>query len=88
MANFVHGTFKQIPYWKLRLRMREYGFRDMEAAEAVGMRKDLMSSRLTGKSCWTAREILALCELLEIPSDRVGEFFFPMLMQTARRAEG
>lgn len=33
----IRGTFKQIPYWKLRGRFHSCGFRDQEVAEYIGM---------------------------------------------------
>ena len=32
----IRGTFKQIPYWKLRGRFHSCGYRDQEVAEYIG----------------------------------------------------
>ena len=40
----IRGTFKQIPYWKLRGRFHSCGYRDQEVAEYIGIGRDTMSS--------------------------------------------
>ena len=44
----IRGTFKQIPYWKLRGRFHSCGFRDQEVAEYIGIGRDTMSGRMHG----------------------------------------
>ena len=39
----IRGTFRQIPYWKLRGRFHSCGFRDQEIANAIGIGTDTMS---------------------------------------------
>ena len=68
----IRGTFKQIPYWKLRGRFHSCGFRDQEVAEYIGIGRDTMSGRMHGSA-----EIAAMCELLDIQQDEIGKFFFP-----------
>ena len=36
----IRGTFRQIPYWKLRGRFHSCGFRDQEIANAIGIGTD------------------------------------------------
>lgn len=42
----IRGTFKQIPYWKLRGRFHSCGYRDQEVAEYIGIGRDTMSGRM------------------------------------------
>lgn len=73
----IRGTFKQIPYWKLRGRFHSCGYRDQEVAEYIGIGRDTMSARMNGHQPWTSKEIAAICELLDIRQDEIGELFFP-----------
>ena len=77
----IRGTFKQIPYWKLRGRFHSCGFRDQEVAEYIGIGRDTMSGRMHGNQPWTSAEIAAMCELLDIQQDEIGKFFFPELIR-------
>ncbi len=45
-ASTIRGTFKQIPYWKLRGRFHSCGYRDQEVAEYIGIGRDTMSGRM------------------------------------------
>ena len=76
-ASTIRGTFKQIPYWKLRGRFHSCGYRDQEVAEYIGIGRDTMSGRMQGHNPWTSAEITAMCELLDIQQDEIGKFFFP-----------
>ena len=73
----IRGTFRQIPYWQLRGRFHSCGFRDQEVAEYIGIGRDTMSGRMQGHNPWTSTEIAAMCELLGIRQNEIGEYFFP-----------
>ena len=77
MMKVVQGTFQQIPYWKLRGLFHSCGYRDQEVAEYIGISRDTMSARMNGHQPWTSKEIAAICELLDIRQDEIGEYFFP-----------
>lgn len=77
MMKVVQGTFRQIPYWKLRGRFHSCGFRDQEVADHLGIGRDTMSARMNGHNPWTSAEIAAMCELLGIPQEKIGYYFFP-----------
>ena len=77
MMKVVQGTFRQIPFWKLRGRFHSCGYRDQEVAEMIGIGRDTMSGRMNGKQPWTSAEISAACECLGIRQDEIGELFFP-----------
>ena len=44
MAAPVHGTFNQIPFWRLRARFRACGYYDGEVADALGISKNTLSA--------------------------------------------
>ena len=79
MMKVVQGTFRQIPYWKLRGRFHSCGYRDQEVAKYIGIGRDTMSGRMQGHNPWTSAEITAMCELLDIRQNEIGELFFPSL---------
>lgn len=85
--NRIVGTFQQIPFWKLRARFRACGFRDGEVAASIGVSTSTMSLRLCGKKPWATKEINDICELLNIPQERVGEYFFPHIAKENKEDE-
>ena len=46
-------------------------------AEHSGIGRYTMSARMNGHQPWTSKEIAAICELLDIRQDEIGELFFP-----------
>ena len=76
------GSFRQIPFWKLRARFRECGLFDEEVATAAGMSKPTLYRRMSGAAPWTSTEIAAVCRVVRIPPEQVGLFFFPDLPDT------
>lgn len=63
-------------YWKLRGAIREK-FRTQGAfAKALGIDQSGLSKRLAGKYEWSRAEVQETCRLLEIPADRIGDYFF------------
>lgn len=71
------GTYKQLPYWRLRALFRECGMFDNEVAQATGIAQPTFSRRMNGSQPWCADEITALCRLLNIPQEKIGYYFFP-----------
>ena len=67
------------PYHKLRVRFAEMEMRQGDVAQSAGMAKSTMTARMQGKQPWTSAEITAMCELLDIRQDEIGELFFPSL---------
>lgn len=63
-------------YWKLRGAIREKFGTQNAFAEAMGLSKCVLSRKLLGKREWLLAEVQAACRLLEIPADRIGEYFF------------
>lgn len=71
------GTYKQCPFWKLRAKFRECGMFDNEVAQATGIANPTFTRRMQGKRPWLSSEIAAICQLLGIPQEQIGEYFFP-----------
>lgn len=63
-------------YNKLRGRIVEkYGTQE-KFAEVLGITKQGLSLKMTGKSGFSQKDILQWCELLDIQQDRIVEYFF------------
>ena len=89
MAALVHGTFNQIPFWRLRARFRACGYYDGEVADALGISKNTLSARLRGVSAggWTEKEICMICRMMEIPQEEIGDYFFPSVQANGGEGE-
>lgn len=64
------------PYHKLRVRFAEMEMRQGDVAQAAGMAKSTMTARMQGKQPFTAWEIQRVAEVLGIPREQYGDFFF------------
>ena len=63
-------------YNKLRGRVIEkYGTQD-GFAKALDTSKQVVSMKMTGKTNFSQKDILAWCELLDIQPDQISEYFF------------
>lgn len=71
------GSFKQIPFWRLRAKYRECGLFDEEVAAAAGLSLPTMSRRMRGAAPWLSSEIAAVCGVVGITQDQIGAYFFP-----------
>ncbi len=71
---------KKRNYIKLRRLAEDQGLEIQELAEQSGMGVRTLHTRLEdadpGKS-WRASEITAVCNVLHIPQEQIGEYFFP-----------
>lgn len=65
-------------YSKLLGRMKEYGFTQAQLAEAVGISRYTLNSKLNNKFSFSQDEILAICKVLNIPVSEIGTFFYAM----------
>lgn len=63
-------------FHKLRVRFAELDLSQAEAARRAGIPAGTLSSRMTGRLPFTATDIAALCEALDIPLDEIGVYFF------------
>mgnify|MGYP002517892146 CR=1 FL=1 len=69
------------PYLKLRRLAEDQGLEQQDLVALTGIKERTMSKRLNtpeeSGSCWLPREITALCKVLHIPQEQIGEYFFP-----------
>lgn len=73
------GSFHQSPFWRLRTRFRDYGLFDAELAQVTGIAQSTLSRRMRGAQPWTSDEIKTICQVLNIPQEQIGAYFFPDL---------
>ena len=63
-------------YGKLRERIKQKFGTLCAFVDAAGMNRSTLSMKLNGKLAWRSTEIEAICKLLDIPMESVGEYFF------------
>ena len=63
-------------YSKLRGRIKEIFNTQGELAKQLHITEQSLSSKLNGKQAFKQSEILRLCELLTIPNEKIGLYFF------------
>lgn len=61
---------------KLLGRIRECGFTQEQLAEAIGVSKTTLSAKLNCQFYFTAKEMYAICNVLNIPLCEIDEYFF------------
>lgn len=67
---------KNFEYTLLTTRMEEYRFSQNTLANAIGIGRTAMNLKFNNKSFFTQKEIRDICEVLDIPSNKVGKYFF------------
>lgn len=63
-------------YNKLRGRIVEKYGTQYKFAEAVGMSKQGVSLKMTGKTSFSQGDINKWCDLLDIKTEQIAEYFF------------
>ena len=63
-------------YSKLKGRIREICKSDFVFAEKMNINRSTMSLKLNNKSEFTQEEIKRACDVLEIPNEEIGKYFF------------
>lgn len=61
---------------KLRGKIKEFGYRQEDIAEKIGINKGTMSAKLNNTSAFTTEEIDDICRLLDISKHEIGVYFF------------
>ena len=61
---------------KLLGRIKECGFIQETLAEAIGIGKGTLNAKLSGHFYFTSREIVAICNVLNIPHKDIPVYFF------------
>ena len=65
-----------VDYSKLIGRIVEKHGTRAAFADAMGMTAEKLSRRLNGRSDWNINEYIKACELLDIPAQEMGAYFF------------
>ena len=63
-------------YSKLLGRMRECGFTQETLADAIGKTKGTLNAKLNNQYNFTQSEIVAICNVLNIPFKEIPQYFF------------
>lgn len=63
-------------YSKLLGRIKECGFTQAKLAKAIGISKTTLSVKLNNLFSFTSEEILAICKVLDIPTNEIGAYFY------------
>lgn len=63
-------------YSKLRGRIKECGYTQKSLAVTIGISESQFCSKMTGKFPFKQTEIDKICDVLNIPADKIGAFFF------------
>lgn len=61
---------------KLLGRIKEYGYTQESLAKSIGKDKSTLSSKLNNKGEFKSGEIDAICKVLDISNDEIGDYFF------------
>ena len=61
---------------KLLGRIRECGFTQEDLAKAIGMSRATLSAKLNNQSYFSSKAMYLICEVLNIPLEEIGEYFF------------
>ena len=64
------------PFKRLRVRFVEFDMKQSEVAKAAGMAPSTLCARMQGKQPFTTWAISRVAEVLDIPRDQIGAFFF------------
>lgn len=63
-------------YGKLRERIRDMDTTQAALARFIGISHKTMSAKMNGHQVWRQDEIYAAMGMLNIPEDKVAEYFF------------
>ena len=66
----------EMDYGKVLGRMAELGFTQKSLARSAGMGRSQLNLKLKGKYAFKQSEIGKICELLKIPANEIGLYFF------------
>lgn len=74
---------KVFDYSKLLGRMKEKNCTQVSLASDIGMSETSLNHKLANKSPFKQSEMFMICEVLEIPIDIIGEYFFKPKLKKA-----
>ena len=61
---------------KLIGRMREMAFTQEKLSRGIEINESTLNAKLNGKSYFTTEEIDKICDLLRIPNEEIGVYFY------------
>lgn len=64
------------PFYSLRVRFAECEISQNEVAKKIGMAPSTLTARMTGQYPFNAWEMDAIAQVLNIPREEYGKFFF------------
>ena len=75
----------EMNYNKLLGRIRECEMTQGGLAEAIGISSGQMSQKIQGAFPFKQTEIVRICDVLRIPSDQIGVYFFTPKVEKTQR---
>lgn len=66
----------QFNHSKLLGRIKEYRYTQESLSKAIGINESTLNTKLNGKTYFTTKEIDKISELLNIPTEEIGVYFF------------
>ena len=74
-------------YEKLFYRMHQYRYNQTTLAKALKISRVSMNKKINSQRAFTQKEIIRICELLDIPHSEIGEYFFIKKLEDAPKEE-
>lgn len=75
-------------YSKLLGRIKELGLNQKLVARHIGVSESHFCLKLAGKYAFTQTDIRKICELLRIPADEIGTYFFKPKVEKSQQKLG
>ena len=66
----------KLNYEKLLDRMYHYRQNQTTLAEAIRISRVSMNAKINSQRAFTQSEIIKICQLLDIPHSKIGDYFF------------
>ncbi len=67
---------KERRFSKLRGRLAEFGMSQAALSRQLGMTQASVFNKFAGNTAFTVRDIEKICDILQIPQDKIGYYFF------------
>ena len=63
-------------YSNLRGKMAQRGITQEQLADKIGINKSTLNVKMNGRYAFANDKILAICKVLDIPTDEISKYFF------------